>query len=88
MDPARGSECTNETSPGAFDDQSEVRNLVSQRSPFPNTESDEHHGLDRDATQDVADRDVKLAARCRTVGANRGCGILRARVVAARQRVS
>ena len=71
MDPARVSECTNETSPAPFDDQSEARSQVSQRSPLPNTErveSDEHHGLDRDATQDVADRDGELAARGGTVG--------------------
>jgi len=54
-----------------FDDQGQARRLVSQRAPYPDTErieSDEYPGLDRDATQDVADRDVELAARGGTVG--------------------
>ena len=41
MDPARVSECTNETSPGAFDDLSEARSLVVHERPCPGLGKDD-----------------------------------------------
>ncbi len=49
----------------------QARRLVRQRSAFADTERvqrHQHHGLDGDAAEDVADRDVKLAAGCGGVG--------------------
>ena len=41
MDPARVSECTNETSPGAFDELSEARSLVVHERPCPGLGKDD-----------------------------------------------
>jgi len=56
---------------GTFDDQGEARRLVGQWSAFADPERVQGHqddGLDGDASEDVADRDVKLAAGCGAVG--------------------
>ena len=53
---------------GALDDQGEAGGLIGQGAALAHAEGierDEHHGLDRDTTEDVADRDVEMAAgRC------------------------
>ena len=56
---------------GALDDQGQARRLVGQRPTFADTERvqcHQNHRLDGDTPEDVADRDVELAAGCGAVG--------------------